>query len=78
MSGYLPAFAEFPAFAELEDRLNHDGIEADTRAIASVILGLATANEWTKCPEAFGDWLEQLALDMIRLRNPRLVKAEPS
>jgi hypothetical protein len=71
MSGYLPAVSEFPAFAELEDRLNHDGIEADASSIASVILTLATANDWTNCPEAFGDWLEQLALDMIRLRNPR-------
>jgi hypothetical protein len=72
MSGYLPAFTD------LEDRLNHDEIEADPKAIASVILGLATANDWTKRPEAFGDWLEQLALDMIHLRNPRLVKVESS
>jgi len=68
MSGYLPAFAE------LEDRLKHDGIEADASSIAAVILGLATANGWTKRPDGFGEWLEQLAMDMIRLRNPQLVK----
>ena len=67
-----------PAFAELEDRLNHDGIEADPSSIASVILALATANDWTKRPEAFGEWLEQLAMDMIRLRNPQLVKTGSS
>ena len=63
-----------PAFAELEDQLKHDGIAADACSIAAVILGLATANDWTKRPEAVGEWLEQLAMDMIRLRNPRLVK----
>jgi hypothetical protein len=62
------------AFAELEDQLKQDGIGADPCSIAAVILGLATANDWTKRPEAVGEWLEQLAMDMIRLRNPQLVK----
>jgi hypothetical protein len=72
MSGHVPAFAE------LEDRLKHDGIEADPTSIGSVILGLATADDWTKHPDRFGEWLEQLAMDMIRLRNPHLVKTGSS
>jgi hypothetical protein len=44
-----------PAFTELEDQLQHDGIEADPTSIASVILSLATANDWTKRPKAVGE-----------------------
>jgi hypothetical protein len=66
------------AFAELEDLLKHEGTAADPCSIASVILSLATANDWTKRPEAVGEWLERLAMDLVRLRNPRLVKMESS
>jgi hypothetical protein len=58
-----------PALADLEDRLKHDGIQADPCSIASIILGLATANDWMKHPDGFGEWLEQLAMDIIRIRN---------
>jgi hypothetical protein len=58
-----------PALADLEGRLKLDGIKADPCSIAAIILGLATANDWMKQRDGFGEWLEQLAMDIIRIRN---------
>jgi hypothetical protein len=58
-----------PALAELEDRLKLNGINADPCDVASALLGLASANDWTGNPERLGEWLEQLAMEILSIRN---------
>jgi len=58
-----------PALNELEDRLKANGVTASPRKIASAILGLARICGWNERPQEFVTWLEQLALDVVNIKQ---------
>jgi hypothetical protein len=53
--------------SQLADRLETNGISVDAVRIATVMLGIARMNDWTEHPERMGEWIEQLALDVVNV-----------
>jgi hypothetical protein len=54
------------ALAELRERLDLNGVQADPVRIASAILGLARLYEWAEHPERMQEWIERLALETVK------------
>jgi hypothetical protein len=51
---------------QLEERLEANGLGADALRVATVILGIARINGWTENPERMSEWVERLALEVIK------------